>query len=447
MFAAPRFIAIDDKLSHLQAIVTTLQGLGTSCFGIHYDVSTELHPKHFLGVRGLFMDLHLTSGIVSTDDRNHYGIISGILDANICPTGGPFILIVWTEYPQQCAALQEYLDTHLIGDQAYARPLAILGLPKASFINVADGTALEPGKLEEEVRKLVESIPQLAALLDWETDVLAAAGGTLSSVMSLVPTDKRTTQLYAAELDVILSRLACEAVGKMHVGTDPRGAIAKSLSPILADRILNQSAEGTAAFWPLAITKHGNNPVAKASPDEAGLINRMLHLALPAIEKALPTDWGAVVNWPYDWPAGTDVACLGLTGDQIMGGEFKTEKQDRPNCKPFLVRVGAACDYAQSRPGPITYLLAVAIPQAAKFKTDSDGVPLRMSEAIWKSPVFVLPESASTFHVYVHIRMSISVLPAAAKDWTVVFRFREQLLMQLIAAASDYSSRPGIVQL
>jgi len=112
-----------------------------------------------------------------------------------------------------------------------------------------------------------------------------------------------------------------------------------------------------------------------------------------------------------------------------------------------LVRVGAACDYAQSRPGPVTYLLAIAIPQAVKFKTDSDGVQLRMSEAIWKSPVFVLPEPTAPFHVYVHIRMSISVLPATAKDWTVVFRFREQLLMQLISAASDYSSRPGIVQL
>ncbi len=447
MFAAPRFVAIDDNALHLQAIVKTLQGLGTPCFGIHYDVSTELHAKHFLGVRCLFMDLHLTTGIASTDENTHYGIISGILDANISPTGGPFILIVWTEHAQLCAGLQDYLDTHLVGDQAHARPLAVLGLAKASFINAADGSALDPGKLEEEVRKLVESIPQLAALLDWETDVLGAAGSTLASVLSLVPVDKRTNQLYAGELDVILSRLACEAVGKMHVGTDPRGAIAKSLSPILADRILNQSAEGTAAFWPLAITKHGNNPVAKASPDEAGLINRMLHLALPSIEKALPTDWGAVVNWPHDWPSGTDVASLGLTGDQILGGEFKIEKQDRPNCKPFLVRVGAACDYAQSRPGPVTYLLAVAIPQAAKFKTDGDGVPLRMSDAIWKSPAFVLPESTSPFHVYVHIRMSISVLPDQAKDWTVAFRFREQLLMQLIAAASDYSSRPGIVQL
>ena len=439
MFAAPRFIAIDDKLSHLQAIVATLQGLGTSCFGILYDVSTELHPEHFVGVRCLFMDLHLTSGIVSTDDRNHYGIISGILDANICCAGGPFILIVWTEYPQQCAELQNYLDTHLTGDQAYARPLAILGLPKASFINVADGTALEPGKLEREVRRLVESIPQLAALLDWETDVLAAAGGTLSSVMSLVPTEKRTTHLYAAELDIILSRLACEAVGKMHVGSDPRGAIAKSLSPILADRILNQSAEGTGAFWPLAITKHGNNPVAKASPDEAGLINRMLHLALPSIEKALSTDWGAVVEWPYDWAADAEIRDLGLTGNSILEDLFKIGKQDHPSCKPALIRVGAACDYAQSRPGPIAYLLAMAIPQAVKITG-------KASEAIWRSPVFVIPDSAP-FYVYVHYRMAISILPELAKDWSVAFRFREQLLMQLISAASDYSSRPGIVQL
>lgn len=447
MFAAPRFIAIDDNPLHLEALVKTLQALGTPCFGIHYDVSTELLAKHFLGVRCLFMDLHLTTGVASSDEKTHYGVISGILDANISAVGGPFILIVWTEHAQLCAGLQEYLDTHLVGEQAHARPLAVLGLPKASFINTKDGAVLEPGKLEEEVRKLVESIPQLAALLDWESNVLGAAGNTLASLLSLVPPDKRTSQSYAEELDLILSRMACEAVGKMHVATDPRGAIAKSLSPILADRILNQSAASAAAFWPLAITKHGKDAAAKASPEEAGLINRMLHLALPAVEKALPTDWGAVVSWPYGWPSGEEVHALGLAGDQILGNEFKIEGEDRATCQPLLIRVGAACDYAQSRPGPITYLLGVAIPQAAKRKTDKAGNQLRMTDAIWRTPVFVTPELTSPFEIYVHIRMPITVLPNETKDWTVVCRFREQLLMQLISAASDYSSRPGIVQL
>jgi hypothetical protein len=446
MFAAPRFIAIDDNPDHLAAIVKAIHSLGTTCFGINYDGSSQLDAAPFVHVRCLFTDLHLLSGIASTNEHMHYALIAQILETTINRSGGPFILVVWTDFADRCHELREYLETHLIGDCVHARPLAVLGLSKATFINPTDNTVSDPKKLEEAVRNVVASIPQLAALIEWEENVLAAAGATLATLINLVPESKRINAQYASELDTILSRLACEAIGKHHVATDPRGAITQALVPILADRILNQEESEAPDIWKAAITKHGSRPVDPASPEEAGQLNRMLHLALPEVEHFAPADWGAVTAWPYEWSRTAIMPLLGLTGDQMLGSEFKIDAVDRDRCAPRLVRIGAACDYTQNRSGPITYLFGMEIPEDAKRKTDKDGHTLRMTDAIWQSPLFVTPSVANPFRLHVHFRFSINLLPTAVTAWAATYRLREQLLMQLITTASVYSSRPGIVR-
>ncbi len=446
MFTAPRFIAIDDNPDHLTAIVKALQAIGTPCFGINYDGSTPVDASHFLRVRCLFTDLHLISGIASTNEHMHYALIAQILESSINRNGGPFILIVWTDFADRCGELTAYLESHLVGDHVHARPLAILGLPKGTFINPSDNTVVDPKKLEDAVRSVVSSIPQLAVLIEWEENVLAAAGATLATLLNLVPESKRTNALYAAELDTILSRLACEAVGRHNVTNDPKGAITQALVPILADRILNQDASVAPDLWKSAITRHGNTPAAPASPVESGQINRMLHLALPDVEHFAPGDWGAVTEWPYDWSRKEVVPFLGLTGDQMLGSEFKIDDTDRDRCKPRLIRIGAACDYTQNRSGPITYLFGMEIPEDAKRKTDKDGHAFKLADAVWQSPLLATPDASSPFRLHVHFRFPINLLPAAVAAWTTVYRLREQLLMHLITMASTYSSRPGIVR-
>lgn len=124
----------------------------------------------------------------------------------------------------------------------------------------------------------------------------------------------------------------------------------------------------------------------------------------------------------------------------ILGGEFFVDNADRQRCRAALVRVGAVCDYAQNRTGPLTYLLGVEIPKDVKHKG-------KMSEAIWKSPVFVLPGDSDSSRLHVHIRFPLTVLAGECAAWIPRYRLREQLLMHLIAATSTYIARPGIVQL
>lgn len=448
IFSAPRFVVVDDRQHHLQAITRTFELLGTPCMGVRYDPSTELDHKHFRGVRCLFMDLHLVDGQASTDQKRHYALIASILEDNISKSGGPFILVVWTQHVHLSIELRDYLDQGIDVDKPHARPLAVLSLAKEQFINVEDGEIRDPGELRDAVQKSIMANPQLAALLGWETEVLAAAGDTLASLLDLVPSARRTSTAFPLVLDTILSRLTKETVGSSHVGVNPRAAITTALAPILADRILNQDiSPETQEVWKKAVTRHEDSSLEDASPIEAGKINRMLHLAVPGSEILLPTDWGAVVAWPFDWSDDELRRFTGLNKREMLCDEFKLRSSAMGACKPVLVRVGAACDYAQNNRGPITYLFGLDIPEGAKRQMKDDK-PVKPSDAIWKSPVFLMPGATEPSSLHVHIRFPQTHLQDTCANWAETYcRLREQLLMHLISAASNYVARPGIVRL
>lgn len=440
MFTPPRFVVVDDNANHVSGILNALQALGTPGLGAIYHPETGLDSRHFEGVRALFMDLHLVESGVTTDEKQHYGTIVGILEAIISPTGGPFILVIWTEHDQLIEGLRNYLDTGLDPAKPYARPLAVVGLPKTEFINLNTGVPKDAkaDALRDAVDQAVSAQPQLAALIAWEADVQAAAGATLSALVELVPEDARNTASFAGGLDKILSLLACEAVGQHHVATDPRTAITSALAPILADRIVNQDVpDEVVTIWKEAVSGEGGEQL---DATRAAKVNRMLHVAVPTSEAILPTAWGAVVDFPTElWNDDVFKKTFGVTREFLLEKEFKIDSEKHEECRSRLIRVGAACDHAQDKPGPITYLFGVEIQAEKKSKS--------RPQSVWESPILEISHEDWPFVLLVSARYSISLPAAGAQAWTPVYRLREQLLMHLISHASGHLARPGIVQL
>ena len=443
MFTPPRFVVMDDKPEHLTAVLDVFQELGTPCLGITWDPERGLDKQNFKGVRTLFLDLHLTDLAATTDTRRHFAIIAGLLEDNISPTGGPFILAVWTEHETEVEGLRAYLDEPdaIDPEKPHTRPLAIVGLPKGRFINVNTGKPLagKADALRAAVEAAVGEKPQLAALLSWEADVQAAAGATLATLMELVPGEKRNSASFAEGLDEILSRLAREAVGQPHVEPDPRAAITSALAPILSDRIVNQQGSKAASeAWCRALTWNGRGRLDSTA---SGKVNRMLHVAVPPSETIRPTDWGAVVELPDAWWRDDELRNrFGVTTDQLLADEYKLEPEDREKCRPRLIRIAAACDYAQNRSGPLTYLFGLEIPVEVR----RNGKP---PASEWPSPTLVVEPDDGPFVLAVNARYPLNAVPADAEGWQPVYRLRERLLMHLISHAGSYLARPGIVQL
>jgi hypothetical protein len=431
MFIAPRFVAIDDNRAHLDAISAALAAMGTACFNVHFQPETEI-PDCLSGVRCLFIDLHLINSVPATDEKTHFANIASIIEARISDANGPYILIIWTAHPQLRKELEEFLNERLNA----GRPVAILGLEKEKFLNVASGAVTNATGLRDELIRLMNSAPQLGALLAWETDVLIATGKTLGSLLTLIPEGKRQTTTYAGELDDILSRLACAAVGKNNVEKDPRAALVQALLPILADRISNRWSADGLDIWKAAITKHGDKADNGGDPADKGRINRMMHLAPVGNEAFGPSDWGSVVEYPYAFDDAGVRANFGVSLDELFH-EFKIKDEHRPRCSPVMVRIGAVCDVAQRRAGPIPYLFGLKIPEGVQKDKTSPG--------IWKSPIFTA-DSNEVFRLQVHSRLLLSVLEDETRNWTAHSRFREQILMELIAAQAEYTSRPGIIR-
>lgn len=448
ILVAPRFIAVDDKKEHLDAIVSHLQQMGAPCVGVKFNVENALDAAHFRGVRCLFMDLHLTGGQLGSDHKGDYSRIQTILEDCIDPSGGPFILVMWTAHPHLKEELIAYLEQNMDPARPYARPLAVISLAKEEFLaDLDNGVVKDSSALLAAIEKSILGNPQLAVLLQWEADVLKATGATLASLLDLVDIEQRTTSAYSGALDIILSRLVRETVGSTHVKSSPRAAITTALAPILSDRVLNQDVgKAEEAIWNSAVTQYGGKGPGLASPTEAGSINRMLHLAVPGSEVLGSTDWGAVVRWPFEWSDVAVKSCTDLSIKEMACNEFKLRSDSIPACTPVLVRVGAACDYAQSNSGPITYLFGLEIPCSAERQM-KDGVPVKASDAIWVSPVIQGSAAGVASRLHVHMRFPQTHLSGATGEWEVLYRLREQLLMHLINAASAHVARPGIVQI
>ncbi|WP_428156299.1 hypothetical protein [Brevundimonas sp.] len=438
MFTPPRFVVVDDKPEHLQAIVTTFRSLGTTCSPILYRPEEDFEGEQLRGVRALFMDLNLNAGPVSNDHSQHFATIVGLLEDHITEAGGPFVLVLWTENAKEAPNLIKYIDDNLSPETPWARPVATMGLSKTDYLVGDKLTAEKAEELKDAILKKLEDSPQIAALLTWEGEVVVAASETLRALVGQVPLNKRKHVDFGPALDVVLSRLARAAVGKPNAVIDPRAAVNAVLGPILSDRLSHAVGNGT--LWKKALTRVSRSKLPDMPLADQGTMNRMLHLAEAGSEPQMrSSDWG-VVSAP-NWIAATYLSRLGISKESFLTKVLKVPVGSQADVTLVVVRAGATCDHAQGRDGPVPYYVGAIVPE--EIIQQREDVPA--SE--WMSPVLSVPGTAGSVRIAVNARFPLTLVRDVANRMTPSFRIREQLLMQMITAAGDYQSRPGIVQL
>jgi len=431
MFTPARYVIVDDSEEELQLLTLALQKMGAPCLPLHYDQAEGIDDTKLRGVRLLFLDLHLTTGAQTNDTAAAAAIIAGMLENGISSSSGPYVIILWTKLETQKEAFEAYIMDNLEADK---RPFAILSLDKNLYLTTGSGE-----RLIADVARVVDTDPRLKALFNWEREVLRAAGSTLSEVGSLVSEADRRAPRFSERLDEVLSLLAREAVGKDNAARDTFSAINTVLLPMMSDRIANQRTNPDAdEIWKAAVTKIDSAVL----PDvvSAARLNTMLHIAVPAGEAMTAASWGALTLIPEALIDTLIVAKFDIERAPIFAGAFcVSESKERKKCQLALLRIGASCDYAQSRRGPIPFVLGAVIPAAASRREGK-------AKAECCTPPIMLGGFDEPVIVAFNMHYQISMVAAEVVDWSPTCRLREQLLMQITAHGATNATRPAIVR-
>lgn len=431
MFTRARYVVIDDKENELNQLADCLRKIGAPCLPLLYDVVEGIDTRHLSGVRLLFLDLHLTTGGQSTDVAQASAVIAAMLEEGIVPAAGPYVIILWTTHQPHREAFETYIMDNV---DPLKRPLAILSLDKNQYLA---GDAGE--KLMVDVSQVIKTDPRLRALLDWEREVLKAAGTTLAEVGSLVSADDRKATRFSERLDEVLSLLASEAIGAENAKADPYSALNAALMPILSDRIANQRiGPDSNAIWQAAITKIGNVPAPSLA--EAAKLNSMLHVANALSEELQPGAWGAVSLLPEEeLEDGPMTARFNLPAKPLFATLFSmTAKPERARSKLCLLRVGANCDYAQGRRGPIPFMLGAIMPANAQRRAD-------LPKAEINTPPLMIEGFNEPVIIAFNGHLTVSMVPREFEGWPPLCRLRESLLMQITTHGAQHATRPAII--
>lgn len=447
MFTPSRFVVIDDKLKHLEAIVKSLRAGGTPCHPILYNPEEDPDPVLFKGVRGLFMDLQLNSDLVTSDFAAHFSVIQTLLELCIHPDSGPFVMILWTDRPEQASELAAYLGQNIEMSKRYCVPLRVIALPKNRFINLSGDEDISPEsqkQLEAAILEKISEVPAMASIMEWETEISRAAGLVLSDIVAVSKAgstgsvgDKDATAVSLAET---LRHLAYAFAGAANFENDIRSNLHGVLMPMLNDRLYNLPLDLRAeAVWADSWSDAPQQPTALPAKDVASL-HSIIHLEIPATgtDDATPTAWGAV----SDLPASFEWSSIGYLNQEDFISTSLTSKINGNNLPMQLaqVRVGASCDYAQQTTGPIQYAILGILP------AKEDGRPrnLKPQSPLWLSPILHL--DGGVVQLAVNPRAVYTTSHNVAGGFQYKFRIREQMLMELVSRISYHASRPGIVR-
>ena len=426
MLGSPRIVAIDDDASHLAGLANGLSRGGFGCLQIHFTgdlTGITACPD----VRIIFADLHLGTGTFS-DPSADFATITGILEDTIKPSG-PYFIVLWTQHPSYAPTLNRHLDERLA--PGVTKPFDVCSLPKADHID-GEGEITNHEKLMQSIKEMVLEFPQVGALVEWESQVLAAAGRTVASILSL--TSNVADKERSREVDRILGRLAVGAAGQDHVDQDRFRAVNEALLPILADRIAKMGSKGTTEeLWRAAFAIPGNGS-ALSIKDAAGL-NRLIHIA--DAEEVGASERGVVIPLPEsDHCAFRDH--FRITERDAATNLFRCGGFD-PSRKRFrwvLVQCQAACDYALGRPGSVPFYLGLDFPADNR----SAG---KLRQSTWASPVFDLGEGTRCLRV--NAGCPLALPSSMLKDMAPLYRLREQMLNELIYHVHTHGARPGII--
>ena len=184
MIPQPSIVATDDNEQHLGAIVRCIQKMGAACLPLPFTDGDVQLGRALNAVRLLFFDLHYVPGTPAGPAL--YAIAAGVLERVVRPGNGPYVLIIWSSHADE---YEDFLR-HVSDEYPDIPPPATSAfMDKTPFLlGGAEGGDISEDHFEAlaaRIQEIVDEIPQVSALLNWEDTGRAAAGDVIDSLVDL----------------------------------------------------------------------------------------------------------------------------------------------------------------------------------------------------------------------------------------------------------------------
>lgn len=428
----PRTIVIDNDKRHLDALLTGLTSAGISCLPFQF---TGAFPTAEMvsGCRVIFCDLHLNDIPGGANAVPELAAIASFLMESIGKDHGPYLLVLWSrdgEWMDQMEAYIEDLDS-------YQRPIRCIHLDKHDHINMDTGAVNDLSGLHQALIDALQTLPSIQTLLEIESLITAAVSSTVGQIYSLADPVLLKVATRGEAVAKLLGALAEASSGRLNAAKDPWSAITEAVTPLVSDTLRRTPpAQFDAGFWAQAVDvedlKRGT------TNQSAAALNTMLNLDRQKanLDEA---SRGAVCKLPENWSVS---ARFGIKKAELfkLYGILQPNLLAEPDWR--VIQIDAACDFAQSKPGVVPYILALILPRP--FANNSKKASSTSPPALWRSPWFAF--EGEIFQLRAHPRMILGYKPWYARKYLkLTFRIRDQLLEDIVFNARTYAARPGFI--
>ena len=148
MSLAPPIIAIDDERDHLDGLTEVLKHFETPYLPFHF-TGERAQIQECPRVRLIFVDLHLLGGPPG-DHTKDFSVIGGLIEKQIRPSG-PYLILLWTKYPDEAPALRAFLNRL----EGVTKPIDVLPLAKTEYLD-EEGRVTDMEALVGAIRSLTK---------------------------------------------------------------------------------------------------------------------------------------------------------------------------------------------------------------------------------------------------------------------------------------------------
>jgi hypothetical protein len=413
-------------------------------------------------LRLVFMDLNLAELGTNPDPKNLAGVIMGVLKRIISPQGGPYLLIFWTQIGSKVDDVKQVLYERLEG---VPPPLDVVELSKRTFMPIIkpEGKDLDAelqtlfgdlvktlGPMEQEVRKLLATRPELSVVAGWESRATEAAARAVNEITSQARADIDKPQELGESIKRVLTTIARGAVGPAQAEVDPARSLDAGMVELLNDQFSMSASNQEYSDNVKSALGESLKQKIKFSDGRrmAAALNTFFQIDRD-VAKTHTAERGVVIPgkalFTEQMLGGTH---LDLLRDHFMLPQKPEETEKLVTAlgeasEVLLIEVGADCDHAQAKPRTLRYLVGFEIPEKYIDLVLSKKNGRLNHDALQLLGPWNLNGSA---FLLVSCRRFFTWQDSKPPAGAVKYRLRSSVVNKLLHHYSTVSSRPGIIE-